>query len=479
MASSTRSSQLKRGGEGEEPLSPEKKEQDIVMKLTSPLPKSINDDSDPGKGAHIDTVNSAEEVKNFSSPPSTTPSALDGMEKKMDDLQSTMEKLITTLATLTTKEESQKANEILDKSLIEMKKEILDRQTGTLVDINSKFDSKISEIEGKLVAAQKKEQDQDAKFKGLEAQLLAEKFKVSTLQKQIEDINECPTGNNDLKNQLEELKDMVLMKNEAQDEEIKEALFQINSLEAHGRRWALRIIGLPAPDTDFEKSDKTKDIILRFCSEKLDIKDLVTSDIDCAHRLGDVVDGKQTILFRCFARDVVDYLLRNKTRLKNSNIMLFEDMSYKDRRLLHAIKERTLEVESAWYLAGKIWAKLRTGKKIKISINDDLDEVLKGKAKPKRKRPAFKRRAPKTRTQTSPKQVNTGDEGISLINGANSPRILTNTSTTAHTSAEAPLSSTPAEQAELLASKPQDRKIPDETIRMREILESDASTVIA
>ena len=143
----------------------------------------------------------------------------------------------------------------------------------------------------------------------------------------------------------------------------------------------------------------------------------MATDIDCAHRLGEIKDGKQTILMRFFARDVVDYLLRNKTRLKDTNIMLFEDMSYKDRMLLHALKARTLEVESAWYLAGKIWAKLRTGRKIQVNINDNLDDVLKGKGRPKqrRKKQVYKQPTVPSAT-TSPKQIVENDHPQS--NGA-------------------------------------------------------------
>jgi hypothetical protein len=145
------------------------------------------------------------------------------METKMDGLQNTMKALAITLATLTTKEETQNANKLLDVSLTEVKKELLVKQTETFGDINSKYDTKFNEIESKLDAASLRELEQDVKLKDMQAQLIAEKYKVSLLQKQIEDVTESPVGYKDLQNQIEELKDMVIVKNDSQDREMQEA----------------------------------------------------------------------------------------------------------------------------------------------------------------------------------------------------------------------------------------------------------------
>jgi uncharacterized coiled-coil protein SlyX len=82
-------------------------------------------------------------------------------------------------------------------------------------------------------------------------------------------------------------------------EGVDEARLLANSVEAHGRRWAVRILGLPAPNK-FEKSDITKEIVLSFIHNKLNIPNVTLSDIDCAHRLGPVKDKKQSILNRVF-----------------------------------------------------------------------------------------------------------------------------------------------------------------------------------
>jgi hypothetical protein len=154
VASSTRSSTSRGNSDMSIHQSPEKigieAEASLVYKLTSPLPKTSNPDDSMDKSKKDQADSKADESSHDTS-----------VEKKIDELKSTMELLITTLATLTTKEETQKANKILDQSLIEMKKEILEKQMGTFGDINSKFDAKICEIETKLLSAKKKDETQD------------------------------------------------------------------------------------------------------------------------------------------------------------------------------------------------------------------------------------------------------------------------------------------------------------------------------
>ena len=75
----------------------------------------------------------------------------------------------------------------------------------------------------------------------------------------------------------------------------KAALIAANSVEAHNRRWALRILGLTAPEAQ-ESSAEAKQIAKDFFTDKLQVIGLTTVDIDCAHRVGQVAKGKQTML---------------------------------------------------------------------------------------------------------------------------------------------------------------------------------------
>jgi hypothetical protein len=71
-------------------------------------------------------------------------------------------------------------------------------------------------------------------------------------------------------------------------------------------------------------------------------------------------------------------LLTKKKALKGSTLILYEDASYLDRKLLNALKEHP-RVVSHWMHHGTIWARhLGAGEneKTKVQIFDDLDALF-------------------------------------------------------------------------------------------------------
>jgi hypothetical protein len=161
-----------------------------------------------------------------------------------------------------------------------------------------------------------------------------------------------------------------------EDKKINIAIEMANQIEAHERRWAMRIMGLPSPTTIPESLKEVKTAILFFLAEKLEIKNVRAMDMDTAHRLGPIVDGKQTVLVRFFRRQVVEDILNSKRMLKGKNMSIFQDTTRKNRTLIWNLTQRA-EVEGAWCANGKVWAKLHEkNKKIRVSITEDLDKVL-------------------------------------------------------------------------------------------------------
>ena len=157
---------------------------------------------------------------------------------------------------------------------------------------------------------------------------------------------------------------------------VVEAIELANQVEAHGRRWAIRFIGMPAPDENGEKTPEAKHVVLSFLAEKLNITNISPDDIDCAHRIGTVKDKRQTLLVRFFRREIVENVLLVKKNLKGSPVSMFEDSPVKNRTMVWDLNQRA-EVESAWTKAGKVWAKLfNIEKKVRVMITDDIDLVL-------------------------------------------------------------------------------------------------------
>ena len=64
--------------------------------------------------------------------------------------------------------------------------------------------------------------------------------------------------------------------------EAREALAWANSIEGHQRRWCIRIMGIPAPETR-ESSDTAKSIAADIIRDSLKLEGIETDDMDCAH----------------------------------------------------------------------------------------------------------------------------------------------------------------------------------------------------
>jgi hypothetical protein len=155
----------------------------------------------------------------------------------------------------------------------------------------------------------------------------------------------------------------------------KEAILAANAVEAHNRRWAVRILGLPAP-TSPESTADAKTIATTFVNNKLKDAGFSIADIDCCHRVGKVSKEKQTMLVRLFERDLVDQLLNKKKMLKGSGLVLYEDATLLDRRLINALNAHP-NVDSAWINHGTIWAKgVDGGQKLKVKLFDNIDEMF-------------------------------------------------------------------------------------------------------
>ena len=159
---------------------------------------------------------------------------------------------------------------------------------------------------------------------------------------------------------------------------VDEARKLANDVEAHGRRWAIKCYGLTAP-TKVETFSESKQIFLTFIHKELNITNIKHTEIDTAHRLGNLKNGNQVLLVRFFRREIVDYILKSKKMLKNTSFSTFEDSTALNQNLLFELKDRP-EVEAAWILGGSVWVILhgpeKNKKKMKVSINDNLDVKL-------------------------------------------------------------------------------------------------------
>jgi hypothetical protein len=121
---------------------------------------------------------------------------------------------------------------------------------------------------------------------------------------------------------------------------------------------------------------KRKRAILDFITDNLKVDNVQYEDIDCSHRVGEVVDGKPTMLFRCYSCDLVQILIKNRYKLKDTSYVLYEDSTYLHRQLLQVLKDEP-RTESAWLFNGGVWSKMASNGRIaKFTLLDDVNAKI-------------------------------------------------------------------------------------------------------
>ena len=175
-----------------------------------------------------------------------------------------------------------------------------------------------------------------------------------------------------LKREVESLKRL----NEKLSNYVRNAGKQMDELEQYSRWNCLIFTGIKE-DSDPGRED-TDEIILNICNHKLGI-DITSVCLDRTHRLGrknslELSELKRRPIIAKFTnyhdRSAV---FRNKAKLKQSGIVIYENLTSRRLSLLNAAKE-ILGVRNAWSLDGKIFA-AKDGRKIRISDFDDLNNL--------------------------------------------------------------------------------------------------------
>lgn len=157
-------------------------------------------------------------------------------------------------------------------------------------------------------------------------------------------------------------------------QDLKSLSSRLNHLEQHGRRWQVRISGLPIGRDRYESTDTAKNLVCDFLSSSLHLN-LSKSSIDCAHRIGKPVNNTHSMLVRFHDRDSVDLLIANRSKLKGTPHTISEDSTALNRGLCNRLYKHD-QITNSWIQRGSVWAKTTQGLKFKMDIADDLEETI-------------------------------------------------------------------------------------------------------
>ena len=195
-------------------------------------------------------------------------------------------------------------------------------------------------------------------LKKLEGRLFDTEMKAEKLEsemKSLKKVNETATG---------------IIKQ--QDRRIRQNERELNDLQQYSRRWNLRVFKVP------EKEETAADCTSNVCaifSDEVGIP-ITASDIEVAHRTGQRSSTRaRPILVRFFDRKKRDSVITSRRNLKNKGIVIGEDLMYANYQVFRKANEHSAAM-SAWSSNGKILAKAKDGRIVRVNIHTDLDEAF-------------------------------------------------------------------------------------------------------
>ena len=195
------------------------------------------------------------------------------------------------------------------------------------------------------------------KLEKLEGRLFDTEMKAEKLEsevKSLKKVNETATG-------------MI----KQQDRRIRQNERELNDLQQYSRRWNLRVFKVP------EKEETAADCtaVCAIFSDMVDIP-ITASDIEVAHRTGQRSSARaRPILVRFFDRKKRDSVLTSRRNLKNKGTVIGEYLTYANYQVFRKVSEHSATM-SVWSSNGKILAKVKNGRIVRVNIHTDLDEAF-------------------------------------------------------------------------------------------------------
>lgn len=158
----------------------------------------------------------------------------------------------------------------------------------------------------------------------------------------------------------------------AQETRIKNLEKEQNDLQQYARRWNLRVYRVPEVRAQ-EKEDCEKKVCDIF-SNLIGVK-TTPQDLEAAHRTGKPGEKARPILVRFFNRKQRDAILAERRKLKNKGYVIDEDLTHANYMLSRKAVQHSCTM-SVWSSNGKILAKVKSGKIVRLDIHSDVDGVL-------------------------------------------------------------------------------------------------------
>ena len=145
-----------------------------------------------------------------------------------------------------------------------------------------------------------------------------------------------------------------------------------NDIEQYSRLESIRIHGIRETE-----NENCKQKVCELFKEKLQI-DIKPTDISKIHRLNQLHtrEGKpRPIIMRFIAHYHKRHIIENRRKLKGSGYVITEDLTQVNFGVLNRAHNHE-SIESSWSVEGKLYAKLKTGQRIRIFAYETIDQSI-------------------------------------------------------------------------------------------------------
>eukprot|EP00745_Piridium_sociabile_P013195 TRINITY_DN19706_c0_g1_i16.p1 TRINITY_DN19706_c0_g1~~TRINITY_DN19706_c0_g1_i16.p1 ORF type:complete len:305 (+),score=50.15 TRINITY_DN19706_c0_g1_i16:138-1052(+) len=252
----------------------------------------------------------------------------------------------------------------------------MDPQPSFVNDINKRLDS----LQQTLASKQDIENMKADFKKEIENFTSAFSKRINTLEGRVAQ-SEGETGK--LKEEVTVLKKTnadLFKKLNMQNKQVTTLNKSLNDLEQQGRKWNVRVFNIP--ETNSQKPETTADCVKKCCDIFTNLVGVKVSepDIEIAHRIGNKPSPQsksRPVIIRFLSRKKKDEVLSKRRNLKGNpgRVAVGEDLTYLNYRLLKDAKQHSATMD-AWSSNGKVIAKLKNGKTLKLDIGCDVDATL-------------------------------------------------------------------------------------------------------
>lgn len=251
-------------------------------------------------------------------------------------------------------------------------KKKLRQDSGDSVNDSMELQETLDEIKTELIAARKdiKELQEnmntqtarlDVRIEQLESIIFEMRNERDVLAAEVKTLRE---ENKELQNQFDQcVKEGQKLKTE------------LNDQEQHGRQSNLRVYGVPERRGDKETVDQCVDQCVGIFTSKVGVS-VSKADIEIAHRTGKPGGPRpRPIIVRFHSRRVRGMVLEKRRNLKQSGVSIGEDLTQLNYKLLTKANQHSATL-AAWSSNGKVLAKLKNGKLVKLDINMNIENVF-------------------------------------------------------------------------------------------------------